>query len=129
MRASKCAGLPRIVSLAIAVSAEAQRASRNARTKPTQPSAAITLVPFMIARLSRAVSASGSRPTRASPSAAESSSPRKLTSRSPSSAAARYESGVRSPLAPTEPSSGIRGSRRRLRLSHSRSSTLARTPE
>jgi hypothetical protein len=129
MRSSKCPGLPASASLAIAVSAAHQRASRCACTNARHPSATITLVPFISARLSFGPSTSGASPCACSTGPAATTCPSDQHSRSPTSSAATYDSGVRSPLAPTDPSDGIAGSTRRVTNSHSRSSTASRTPD
>ena len=129
MRASKCEALPRRTSLAMADSAAASRPSARARPKATHASPVIMLVPFMSDRASLGRSASGVRPQRSSAARAVIDSPRHDTSRSPMSTAATYDSGVRSPLAPTDPSDGMRGRMRWRSRSASRSSTTGRTPE
>jgi hypothetical protein len=116
----------------------AATAGHRRQRRPGAPAAAapvearrpvIMLVPFISARLSLGSSATGARPVAASASAAGTTRPSKETSRSPISAAATYDSGVRSPLAPTDPSEGMRGRMRRLSRSASRSRTTGRTPE
>ena len=87
------------------------------------------LVPFISASASLGRSDSGARPQRSRALAAGIASPPNDTSRSPASTAATYDSGVRSPLAPTEPSDGMRGRIRFSSSATSRSITSGRTPE
>ena len=87
------------------------------------------LVPFISASASLGRSVSGSRPQRSSACAAGITSPANHTSRSPASTAAMYDSGVRSPLAPTDPSAGMRGRICLSSSSTSRSRISGRTPE
>ena len=89
MRSSKCAASPCKTSLAMAVTVEASLASLFARAKATHPSAVITLVPFITARLSLGPRVNGARPPRASAAAASTISPPSSASRSPQSSAAR----------------------------------------
>ena len=83
----------------------------------------------MIAKLSLGASASGLSPAASSATLARASWPATLARPSPIKQAAMYESGVRSPLAPTEPSCGMHGSTRWLSSVHNASSTSSRTAE
>ena len=68
-------------------------------------------VPLSSARPSLAASVSGVSPARFRPSSARSGSlPPHSTSPTPNNTADRCASGARSPLAPTEPLDGMRGS-------------------
>ena len=87
------------------------------------------LVPFISASASFGRSVSGSSPQRSSARAAGMTSPANDTSRSPASTAAMYDRGVRSPLAPTEPSAGMRGRIFFSSRTTRRSITSGRTPE
>ena len=74
-------------------------------------------------------STSGARPARRSPSDAGARRPSIRTSPHPSRGSARWASGARSPLAPTDPRLGTTGSTPALRRASSASTTCARTPE
>ncbi len=101
------------------------RVSATARTAK----ALMKDVPLVSASPSLASSSSGSRSREASTSLASRTSPSNNTSVSPVSVRPTYDSGTRSPLAPHEPRSGIKGRTSWLISSISRSTSSTRTPE
>ena len=102
----------------------AARASRRARTSASAAIAVMNCVPLMSESPSFAVRRTGESPARASASPPASNSPSNHASPSPTSGRARCASGARSPLAPTEPRAGTRGSTPRPSAAR-RSSTVA----
>ena len=89
----------------------------------------MTAVPFMSARPSFGAKASGFSPAFRKAADDAIIAPAWLARRFPVIVAATYDRGVRSPLAPTEPSEGMRGRTSRLSMPTRRSSSSGRTPE
>jgi hypothetical protein len=104
-------------------------ARRRARTRPSAVNAPMNWVPFTSERPSLAWRRIGSRPARASASRPSSRSPSTHASPSPTSGSARWASGARSPLAPTEPRLGTTGTTPRFRQSTSSSTVATLAPE
>ena len=128
-KALKCPRFPSSASEVIAVNRSARSASSRAAPTARQANALMNEVPFVSASPSFASSARGSRPSSASASAALHVSPLNVTVVSPTIVRPTYESGTKSPLAPQEPRSGIRGSTSLLSRSSRRSTSSTRTPE
>ena len=108
-RRSKAAGVPLSASRLIAPATSATRDRRLARRSASPPTACIACVPLSSASPSFACSSTGFSPARRSASRLSIRSPSKNASPSPIKLNARCASGARSPLAPTEPFSGITG--------------------
>ena len=87
----------------------AARASRSAATSARASTAVDACVPLMSARPSFGASRTGASPARASASAPGRRPAAVCTSPSPMSTSARWASGARSPLAPTDPRLGTTG--------------------
>ena len=103
--------------------------SRSARVSPSEAIAAMNWVPLMSDRPSFACSLTGVRPAAASASAPGMRAPSTNASPSPTSGSARWASGARSPLAPTEPRAGTCGTIPALSTASSSSTVSTRAPE
>ena len=109
MRSSKATGVPFNASSDIAPATSARCASRSARCSARPPTAPIACVPFRSARPSLTSSCSGSMPARFNaPRSANVHLCKTLRLRRWRQSA-RWANGARSPLAPTDPFSGMTG--------------------
>ncbi len=129
MRASNGFTEPLIASSDKAPATSAAANTFSDSNNPRNASAVETCVPFSNASPSLGSSTSGATPAWASAACAERNSPLTRACPSPSSSNARCASGARSPLAPTEPFSGIQGMTPALNSASSVSTTSRRTPE
>ena len=129
MRASNGRVDPRSTSMDKAATTSAARASRSAATSARASTAVDACVPLMSARPSFGASRTGASPARASASAPDRRPEAVCTSPSPMRTSARWASGARSPLAPTDPRLGTTGWTAALSIAMSRSSVSSRMPE
>ena len=121
--------MPRNASVESAAARSATRTRRRASRHDSASSEVIACVPLMRASPSLGPSSRGSRPARRNPSAAVAMRPSTRTCPHPSRGRARWASGARSPLAPTEPRLGTTGSTPAPRRAIRASTTRGRTPE
>ena len=128
-RGSNAVSVPRNASVESAAARSAVRTRRRASRHDSASSEVIACVPLMRASPSFGPSSRGASPARRSPSAPGTTSPPIRTRPRPRRGSARWASGARSPLAPTDPRLGTAGSTSASRRAISASMICGRTPE